>query len=338
MSRIEFIPVASVAEACRLLKASPPSGTFLMAGGTDLLVLKRHQLIQPRAILYLKRIPGLVGCRPDDGGGLVVGALTTLDEIAKRLEIQRHYPLLAEAARAVGSPQVRHKATLCGNICLEPRCWFYNRSPFWRAEYPECRKASGGRKCYVLPRSRKGCRALRSGDTVGPLVALGARLRLISTEGARWVEAEDFFLDDGLRHLALGPGEILTEILLPRPKERGAFLKFRPQNNLDFATFTLSVLLPAEGAGARIVVGSVATRPLRARRAEEMLDRGAGDVKAVARTAAQELKIVSFVRGSPEFKRQAIEASLVRVLGDLSRRPAEKMERPHEPAGLSNPG
>lgn len=319
MKDIHFVKVKSVRQASQFIKEHPAPETMLMAGGTDLLVLKRHRLILPKNILYLKEISGLAEIRPSPERGLTIGVLITLHEVSRHPVIKEKYPMLAQAASTVASAQIRHKATLGGNICLNTRCWFYNRSPFWRAEYPQCRKASGGNACYVVPKSRKGCFALQSGDTVGPLVALGAKLRLVSDGGERLINIEDFYLDDGIRHLCLESEEILTEVLLPPPLGKGAFVKFRPQNNLDFATFTLSVVPPCNGAGSRIVVSCVASRPLRARKAEAMLDKEIENGAALARQAAEELPLVSFVRGSVEFKRQVIEAYLTNILSDLGK-------------------
>jgi len=311
MDRTDFIPLRSVKEATRLLKKGP--GAFFMAGGTDLLVLKRDRVIKPESMLYLKTIPGLSKIRRAKGGTLSIGALATLDAVAQDPSVIKHYPILARAAAAVASPQVRHKATLGGNICLNSRCWFYNRSPFWRAEYPECRKASGKNKCYVVPSSRRGCFALQSGDTVGPLVALGAKLQLVSGEKRRVMDIEDFFLGDGIRYLALKPGEVLTEVLLPPPAGKGVFIKFRPQNNLDFATFTLSLIFPGKKGGVRIVAACVASKPLRARKAEVMLEQGASP-QDVVEEAMKELPLVSFVRGSVEFKKQVLAAYMTEAL------------------------
>ena len=311
MDRTDFIPLKSVKEATRLMKKGP--GAFFMAGGTDLLVLKRDRVIKPESMLYLKTIPGLSKIRRAKGGTLSIGALATLDAVAQDPSVIKHYPILARAAAAVASPQVRHKATLGGNICLNSRCWFYNRSPFWRAEYPECRKASGKNKCYVVPSSRRGCFALQSGDTVGPLVALGAKLQLVSGEKRRVMDIEDFFLGDGIRYLALKPGEVLTEVLLPPPAGKGVFIKFRPQNNLDFATFTLSLIFPGKKGGVRIVAACVASKPLRARKAEVMLEQGASP-QDVVEEAMKELPLVSFVRGSVEFKKQVLAAYMTEAL------------------------
>ena len=320
MSEAKFIRVQSAREASRLLKERTPSEAVLMAGGTDLLVLKRCKLIAPHSIIYLKDVPSLREVRRDEMGGFIIGAMATLDELARHPAIHKNYPMLTKAAFAVGSPQIRNKATLGGNICLNSRCWYYNRSPFWRAEYPACRKASGGDKCYVMPESRQGCFALQSGETVGPLVALDAKLRLVSDERERVIGVEDFFLGDGVRYLALEPGEVLTEVLLPPSTGAGVFVKFRPQNNLDFATFTLSVLPSPNGAGSRIVLGSVASRPLRARKAEAMLDRGEEDPLAIGQQAAQEVPLVSFVRGSVGFKKRVMEARLAEIIARLGSR------------------
>ena len=311
MAKASFVSVASVAEASRLSRENPQA--FFMAGGTDLLILKRNKLIHPQTILYLKNIPGLAEFRPEPKGGLRVGAAATLDAVAKDPLIRQNYPLLAQAANAVASPQIRNKATIGGNICLNSRCWFYNRSPFWRAEYPECRKAAGGTKCYVLPNSLKGCFALQSGDTVGPLVAMGAKLRLSSDQGERVLEVEDFYEGDGICYLALQPGEILTEVLLPEPRRPGTFIKFRPQNNLDFAIFNLTLLPPQEGRGSKIILASVASRPLRARKAEALFDQGAAE-KEVVDQALKEFPLVSFVRGTVEFKKQVLAARMTEAL------------------------
>jgi len=311
MDKPSFFRVATVAQAVRLKKENPQA--FFMAGGTDLLILERHRLIQPKSILYLKGIPGLAEIRPEADGAVRIGACATLDAVVHHPLIRQNYPALAQASFAVASPQIRNKATIGGNICLDSRCWFFNRSPFWRAEYPECRKAASGTKCYVLPHSRKGCFALQSGDTVGSLVAMGAKVRLASDQGERVLGIEDFYLGAGIRYWESKTGEMLAEILLPPPKGQGIFRKFRPQNNLDFATFNLTLFPPQEGTGSRIVVSSVASKPLRARKAEALFDRGAPG-KEVVDQAMKEISPVSFVRGDVEFKKQVIAAYMTEAI------------------------
>ena len=314
MTRFKLINARSLREAGRFIKDHPVGDAVLMTGGTDLLVLRRNGLIQPQFVVHLDSNAEHCGCHKTEDGGMFIGAFATLDEIARHPLVRKNYPMLAQAAGAVASPQIRHKATLGGNVCLNTRCWYFNKSAFWRTEYPACRKAFGGDTCYVVPESRRGCFALQSGDTVGPLVAFDAKLRLVSDNGERLVDISDFYLGDGIRNLDLEHGEILSAVVLPPPRTEGVFIKFRPQNNIDFATFTLSVMLGMDDTGSRIVAGSVSTRPLRAKKAEEMLNRGQKDAGVVARQAAKELRIVSFVRGGVEFKRQVVEAVLTKAL------------------------
>ncbi len=309
-----FIPARSVAEAGRLLGEYPDA--VLMAGGTDVLVLKNLKLIRPGAIVALKSIPGLDGIRQEKEGSIAIGALTALNDIAAHPLIRQKVPMLAQASAAVGSPQIRNKATLGGNICLNSRCLFFNRSSFWRAGFPDCRKACGGNRCYIVPRSRKGCFALQSGDSVGPLVALCAKVRLVSESSERVMDIDDFFLGDGIRYLDLAPGEVLTEVLIPLPGPAGVFVKFRRQDNLDFAAFTLSVVPPVSGQGARVVLGCAASRPMRARSAEAMLNAGA-PAEEIARKTAEEVRLVSFTRGSVDFKKRAIAARMEEILAAL---------------------
>jgi 4-hydroxybenzoyl-CoA reductase subunit beta len=317
MNRFSLINARNLQEASRIIKDHRVGEAVLMAGGTDLLVLRRNGLIQPQLVVRVASNSERCGCHKTADGGMVIGAFATLDDLAQHPLIGKNYPLLAQAAGAVASPQIRHKGTLGGNICLNTRCWFFNKSAFWRRQYPKCRKASGGDTCYVVTESRKGCFALQSGDTVGPLVALDAKLRLVSDNGERLVDISAFYLGDGIQNLDLEHGEILSAVVLPPPRAKGVFIKFRPQNNIDFATYTLAVMPGTDGSGARIVAGSVSSRPLRAKKAEEMLNRGQGDAGQVANQAAKELRIVSFVRGGVEFKRQVIEAGLNKALDQI---------------------
>ncbi|MGD0043109.1 MAG: FAD binding domain-containing protein, partial [Isosphaeraceae bacterium] len=110
MKEISVIAATNVAEAGRLLQEHPQS--VLMAGGTDLLVLKKLKLVRPRVIVTLKSIPGFSTIRSEKEGGVAIGAFATLDEVATHPLIRQRVPLLARAAAAVASPQIRNKATL----------------------------------------------------------------------------------------------------------------------------------------------------------------------------------------------------------------------------------
>lgn len=121
----------------------------IIAGGTDLLGLLKNEVLRdfPEAIIDIKAIPSLRYIR-EDRSGLKIGASTKLANIAHSELVKKTHPALAEAARSVGSPQIRNMATIGGNLCQDVRCWFYRASPFVGEPYDCIRK--GGKRCYAL--------------------------------------------------------------------------------------------------------------------------------------------------------------------------------------------
>ncbi|MBI5622851.1 MAG: FAD binding domain-containing protein [Elusimicrobia bacterium] len=143
LRRFAHMTASSLAEASALL--SRP-GTRAVAGGTDLLGALKDAIhpSYPETIVDLKRIPGLAGIKRK-GKGACIGGLTVLADLAKDALIRKSYPLLAEAARSIASPQIRNAATVGGNLCQEPRCWYY-RTP---ENLFHCMRKGGGR-CGAL--------------------------------------------------------------------------------------------------------------------------------------------------------------------------------------------
>ena len=134
-----YVRARSVSEAATLL-ASP--GTRAHAGGTDLLGCLRDQVFSAERIVSLGAIDELRGIQPTSDGGLRVGALTTIAEVAASATVKERYGALALAASLVASPQLRNQGTLGGNLCQRPRCWYF------RGEY-HC-KRKGGDTCYAI--------------------------------------------------------------------------------------------------------------------------------------------------------------------------------------------
>lgn len=147
MKKFKYIAATSLKQAASVLaKAKKEESVKLVAGGTDLLGALKNKSNpgSPDTIVDIKSIPGLSYIR-SDGKQLRIGALTRLKEIASNKEIRENYRLLALAARSVASPQIRNMGTIGGNICQEPRCWYY-RSP--DDQFHCLRK--GGTKCSAL--------------------------------------------------------------------------------------------------------------------------------------------------------------------------------------------
>ena len=177
----EFRAPMSIAEAVRILDGEGPQ-TMPLAGGTDLLPnMKRRQQV-PKTLMSLNRIGELHQTKLSQGGSRL-GACVTLSEIAADPRFRNGMTALAQAASFVATQQIRNMATLGGNLCLDTRCNYYDQNYEWRKAIGFCLKKDGD-TCWVAPGSSK-CMAVSSTDTAPALMALGARVRLVSRSGER---------------------------------------------------------------------------------------------------------------------------------------------------------
>ncbi|HVN76806.1 MAG TPA: xanthine dehydrogenase family protein subunit M [Thermoanaerobaculaceae bacterium] len=283
---------STLAEAVRML-GTP--GARVHAGGTDLLGCLRDRVFGAETLVSLSRLGELRGIRAALDGGLVIGAMTTLAEVASNPEIVGRYPTLAQAAAAAASPQLRNQGTIGGNICQRPRCWYY------RGEFHCARK--GGDSCFAAEGENQFhcifggevCFYVHPSDTAPALVALEALVRIAGPNGARSVPAEAFFVAPGTdytRETVLATGEIVTEVVLPaQPRgARGTYRKVRARGAWDFALAGAAVAVSAPGGRverARVVLSGVAAVPWRVPAAERALvGRRLGPVSASKAGAA----------------------------------------------------
>ena len=290
-----YLRPASLKEAIKEL-ASPDA--WLHAGGADLLGCLRDGVFPAKKLVAIGGLAELRGIAPAAGGSLRIGALTSLAEIAASPLIAARYRALAQGAASAASPQLRNQATLGGNLCQRPRCWYY------RGDFQCLRK--GGDKCYALEAENEfhcifggeGCYIVHPSDTAPALVALQARARIAGPGGARGVPLQPFFLPpakDFTRENVLEPGEILTEILLPPPPQglRSSYRKVRVRGSWDFGLAGVALALKAtdgrtEWAG--IVLSGAAPVPWRATEAEKALTGQRLDAQTASRVAAASLR------------------------------------------------
>ncbi len=318
-----YLRPTTIGEAVRLLAAP---GARAHAGGTDLLGCLRDGVFDATTLVSLGRVPGLAGIRPALDGGLVIGAMATLTEVASTAEIVARYPTLAGGAAAAASPQLRNQGTIGGNICQRPRCWDY------RGEFHCARK--GGDKCYAAEGENQFhcifggevCFYVHPSDTAPALVALEAVVRITGPSGARSVPIQDFFVPPGkdyTRETVLAPGELVTEIVLPAPTHgtRGAYRKVRARGAWDFALAGAAVavvLTDGRVDRARVVLSGVAPVPWRVPAAERALvgsritTATAGRAAAAAASGAQPLELNAY---KVELVRGAVEEALLAVAG-----------------------
>jgi xanthine dehydrogenase YagS FAD-binding subunit len=290
---------------------------WIVAGGMDSFDWLKDRTKRTEAVIDLSLVEELRGIRDVDGG-LEIGTMTTLTDVAEHPVVRERFSLLADAAGLVASPQIRNQGTLGGNVSQDTRCAYYRRG--WT-----CYRA-GGNICYadtptafnrehaILDASR--CVAVSPSDTAPALVALDAQMVIRRGGRERVVEADDYFVGPkvDIRHMTvLEPGDLLTAIRIPATwaGARFYFEKVRDREVWDFPLVNVASAIRESGGRiteARVVVGAVAARPLRLRDVEEAL---AGEIvndELVVR--AGEMAI----RGARELRFNAYKVPLMRNL------------------------
>jgi 4-hydroxybenzoyl-CoA reductase subunit beta len=268
----EFRAPRTLEEAARILDGER-ANAMPLAGGTDLLPnMKRRQQV-PRTLMSLLHIESLNRLAMNASGSRL-GACLTLSDIATDPRFRNGLTALAQAASLVATPQIRNMATLGGNICLDTRCNYYDQSYEWRKSIDFCLKKDGT-TCWVAPGSSK-CLAVSSTDTGPALMALGARVRLVSRSGEREVALADLYNNDGIDYIKRRRDEILTEVLLDSLHGwRSTYWKLRRRGSFDFPVLSVAAATRISKDNvvedARIVVGSSACRPLAATDAAKSL-------------------------------------------------------------------
>ncbi len=281
LPKFDHLEAKTIEEACSLL-AKYKGKARVIAGGTDLLVSMKGREISPQYIINIKAIPNLDGINYSRKDGLVIGAMTTLAAIESSPIIGERFPILSSAAHQTGSPHIRNIGTIGGNLC--------NAAP--------------------------------SADMAPSLIGLGAKAKIKGLKGERIVTVEEFFLGPGVS--VLKAGEILTEIQVPNPPPhtRGVYLKLPARTAIDIAVVGVAVVVTLDTKGiniadAKIVLGAVASTPIRARQAEDTIKGKALDdelIQKAAQAAADEAKPISDVRGSASYRKEMVKVLTNRAL------------------------
>lgn len=261
------IDATSVDEA---VSALSQSGSKAIAGGTDLLGVMKDEILPayPEIIVNLKTIPGLDYIK-EEGGVLKIGAMTKLEDIAINSTVKSKYTALAEAAYRTASPHIREMGTIAGNICQDIRCWYYrnpgNRFNCLRKGGSMCYAMAGDNRYHSIFGAVSGCLAVHPSDTAPALVALDAKI----VTSKRTINAEDFFEVGVAKTTVLDADEIVTEIQVPTPAGKSAFIKLALRKSIDFPIVNCATMI-ADGT-ARICLNAVYNNPYRATAAEEAI-------------------------------------------------------------------
>jgi 4-hydroxybenzoyl-CoA reductase beta subunit len=191
---LEILHPDSVADAVTMLRDRP--GAKLLAGGTDIVPNLKYGMYETTALVALRGLSRELRYIREEDGELRLGALCTIDQVARDEKVLTRFPALAEAAAAIAGPQLRRMGTLGGNLCLDTRCVYINQSHFWRKALGYCLKKDGT-VCHVVKGGQR-CVAAASNDTAPILMALGASVRLASPRGERTLSLEDLYVADQL--------------------------------------------------------------------------------------------------------------------------------------------
>jgi xanthine dehydrogenase YagS FAD-binding subunit len=264
MQNFEYANPTTLQEALGLLSARRGDADIL-AGGTDLISCMKDHLHTPKRVVNIKAIKELEGISKADGG-LRIGALVTMDELAKNADVKSMAKALSDAAAGIPSPQIRHMGTVGGDLCQRPRCWYYRQGFGLLAVKDGKSLVPMGENRYHAIFS-DGPAYFVSASSLGPaLVALGAKIKLVSAKGPREVTAASFFVipqNESQRETAIRPDEILSEITVPAAA-RSATYEVRQKEALDWPLATASVVLTMKGnavGNAKVVLGHVAPKP-----------------------------------------------------------------------------
>ncbi len=280
MPSFKYLNPDNIQEACLLL-SEHKGNARLIAGGTDLLISLKNREIMPEYVINLDSIPELNYIRYD-GGSLSIGALATIQDLESSPVVKESFPVLADAARQMGSPQIRNMATVIGNIC----------------------------------------RAAPSADMAPVMIGLGAKLRTIYTGGERIINIDEFFVGPG--ETGIDNTEILVEIQVPAmpPNTRGVYLKIARREAVSIAFTGVAVIVTMDSNNAviedvKIVLGAVASTPVRAGKAEELLKGkvvDSGLIEEAAKAAAKIAAPISDIRCSAGYRSEMVKVLVSRAL------------------------
>ncbi len=225
MQAVKYARASSIDEAVKMLQEGG-SGTRVLAGGTDLIILARERRIDVETFVDVKHVPETTALSYSDSDGLTVGAALRLYDVYNDPDVRKHYPSLVDSTEVIGGTAVQGRATLGGNLC--------NSSP--------------------------------AADSIPTMIALNATAYVIGPHGQRDVAVVDFCTGPGRNVLQNGEFVVSINFPAPPERSGAAAQRFIPRNEMDIAVVNAASALQFDGGGtvtsARIALGAVAATPL----------------------------------------------------------------------------
>jgi xanthine dehydrogenase YagS FAD-binding subunit len=325
MRPFEYLSPTTPAQAVSLL-GTKWGGIEVLAGGTDLLALMKDDVVVPKRLVNIKQIADLKGVSASDQG-LRIGALTTLGELAEDAQIGKSYPAFAEALAEAASPQIRNMATLGGNLCQRPRCWYF-REGFGLLPKDKSGKdlvAEGDNRYHAILGNEGPAKFVSPSTLVPALIAYGAKLQITGPKGKKEIPLEKFFVTPktaGEREHDLQPNEIVTAVTLPPTGDvKAAHYEIRQKSVFDWPLALAAVALKMSGnrvSSARVVLGYVAPVPWPSKEAEQALAGKAVDeatAAAAAEAALKNARPLSHNAYKVQLARVAVKRAILKAAG-----------------------
>ncbi|MCP4664000.1 MAG: xanthine dehydrogenase family protein subunit M [bacterium] len=285
LPEFEYAEPQSVAEVCALL-GEDPEGSTVMAGGTDVLVNLKEGFADHRRLVSLRGVPELGRIETSEARGLVIGAMATVNQVARHDAIRAHYPGLVDAARSLAADQVRNLATVAGNLCS----------------------------------------AIPSADMAPILLAHDAQLRVVSTAGERVVRLREFFTGPGTTVLQPGEVVVAVEVPAPKPGTGDASLRQGGRATLSLPLASAAAVVRMEGELCRevsLALGAVAPTPIVTASVAELVagkKLTASLLEQAGELASAATRPIDDLRSTKEYRLELVKVLARRALGRAAER------------------
>jgi xanthine dehydrogenase YagS FAD-binding subunit len=309
------------------ISAGSAEAARFVAGGTNLIDLMKCGVEHPARLVDINPLP--LATIDDVPGGLRIGALARMSDVAAHPRVTQRFPAVSQALLLSASPQLRNAASIGGNLMQRTRCPYF-RELTWtpcnkRDPGSGCSAIGGENRMHAVLGTSGACIATHPSDLAVALAALDAVITVKGKAGERQIAATDFHLVPGQTpHLEhdLHHGELIMSVFVPDAPhaQRSAYLKVRDRSSYEFALTSAAVGLDLSGntiRAARVALGGVGTKPWRAHEAESLLV-GKTASATLFRSAAEAALRDAAGQGQNDFKIELGKRTIVRALGDLA--------------------
>lgn len=321
MNRFEYAEPETLEQAISLLGETFDDAEVL-AGGTDLLSLMKDFTVKPARLVGLSRIKALSRIERERDG-FRIGAMATIDDLLES-DVCDAFPMIRHAAEGIRSPQMRAMGTVGGELLQRPRCWYFRRGMGLLAVKDGASLVERGDNRYHAIFSDGGpARFVHASSLAPALIAASARVEIHGRKGARVIPVSELFripASDAEREHTVGPGEILTSILLSGESPHSATYEVRHRRGLDWPEVAAACALEMEGdrvKKASVVLGHVAPKPWATRAHEALVGQGVTPERAdaAASLAVEGARPLSMNAHKVELARVAAKRAILNAAG-----------------------